>query len=128
MCHEASQSAFLHTQLYYLRILIISYLATFLGTNSLSVLMCHKAVNQSINPINQSINQSTSFRLTCRTLPSLTSRPLVPLPLSIFPPSLDLNPFSLPTPPLPLSEGPGNPGNFGRTLHVHCSQASFLVG
>jgi len=33
--------------------LIISYLATFLGTNSLSVLMCRKAVNQSIN---QSIN------------------------------------------------------------------------
>jgi len=29
--------------------LIISYLATFLGTNSLSVLMCRKAVNQSIN-------------------------------------------------------------------------------
>jgi len=26
-----------------------SYLATFLGTNSLSVLMCRKAVNQSIN-------------------------------------------------------------------------------
>jgi len=33
----------------YLRILIISDLATFLGTNSLSVLMCHKAVNQSIS-------------------------------------------------------------------------------
>jgi len=31
----------------YLRILIISYLATFLGTNSLSVLMCRKAVKQS---------------------------------------------------------------------------------
>jgi len=29
-----------------LRILIISYLAMFLGTNSLSVLMCRKAVNQ----------------------------------------------------------------------------------
>jgi len=28
--------------------LIISYLATFLGTNSLSVMMCRKAVNQSI--------------------------------------------------------------------------------
>jgi len=27
---------------------IISYLATFLGTNSLSVLMCHKAINQSM--------------------------------------------------------------------------------
>jgi len=33
----------------YLRILIISYLATFLGTNSHSVLMCRKEVNQSIS-------------------------------------------------------------------------------
>jgi len=51
MCHEAGQSAFLHTQLYLstnLRILIISYLATFLVTNSLYVLMCRKAVNQSV--------------------------------------------------------------------------------
>jgi len=40
----------------YLRIQIISYLATFLGTNCLSVLMCRKAVSQSID---QSINQST---------------------------------------------------------------------
>jgi len=33
MCHEAGQSAFLHTQLYLsIRILIISDLATFLGT------------------------------------------------------------------------------------------------
>jgi len=31
----------------YLRILIIFYSATFLGTNSLYVLMCRKAVNQS---------------------------------------------------------------------------------
>jgi len=47
MCHVAGQSAFLHTHIY-LRILIISYLATFLGTNSLSVLMCRKvAINQS---------------------------------------------------------------------------------
>jgi len=45
MCHEAGQSAFLHTQtnLYHI------FLAKFLGTNSLSVLMYHKAVNQSIN-------------------------------------------------------------------------------
>jgi len=50
MCHEAGQSTFLHTYIrIYLRILIISYLATFLGTNSLPVLMCRKAVNQSIN-------------------------------------------------------------------------------
>jgi len=37
--------------------LIISYLATFLGTNSLYVLMCRKAVNQSIN---QSINHENA--------------------------------------------------------------------
>jgi len=48
MCREASQSAFLYKHIY-LRILIISYLATFLGTNSLSMLMRRKAVNQSIN-------------------------------------------------------------------------------
>jgi len=44
----ASQRFFIHSCIY-LRILIISYLETFLGTNSLSVLMCRKAVNQSIN-------------------------------------------------------------------------------
>jgi len=44
----ASQRFFIHSCIY-LRILIISYLATFLGTNSLSVLMCRKAVNRSIN-------------------------------------------------------------------------------
>jgi len=46
----ASQRFFIHSCIY-LRIFIISYLATFLGTNStnsLSVLMCRKAVNQSI--------------------------------------------------------------------------------
>jgi len=53
----ASQRFFIHSCIY-LRILIISYLATFLGTNSLSVLMCRKAVNQSIN---QSINQPLSM-------------------------------------------------------------------
>jgi len=42
----ASQRFFIHSCIY-LRILIISYLATFLGDNSLSVLMCRKAVNQS---------------------------------------------------------------------------------
>jgi len=46
----ASQRFFIHSCIY-LRILIISYLATFLGTNSLSVLMCRKAVNQSIKHI-----------------------------------------------------------------------------
>jgi len=44
----SSQRFFIHSCIY-LRIWIISYLATFLiGTNSLSVLMCRKAVNQSI--------------------------------------------------------------------------------
>jgi len=43
-----SVSSFIHSCIY-LRILIISCLAMFLGTNSLSELMCHKAVNQSIN-------------------------------------------------------------------------------
>jgi len=43
----ASQRFFIYSCIY-LQILIISYLATFLGTNSLSVLMCRKAVNQSI--------------------------------------------------------------------------------
>jgi len=46
----AIQRFFIYSYIY-LRILIVSYLATFLGTNSLSVLMCLKqSVNQSINP------------------------------------------------------------------------------
>jgi len=44
----ASQCFFIHSCIY-LRTLIISYLATFLGINGLSVLMCRKAVNQSID-------------------------------------------------------------------------------
>jgi len=44
----ASQRFFIHSCIY-LRILIKCYLATVLGTNSLSVLMCRKAINQSIN-------------------------------------------------------------------------------
>jgi len=51
----ASEHFFIHSCIY-LRLLIISHLATFLGTNSLSVLICRKAVNQSIN---QSSNQYT---------------------------------------------------------------------
>jgi len=43
----ASKRFFIHGCIYRW-ILIISYLATFLGTNSLYVLMCRKAVNQSI--------------------------------------------------------------------------------
>jgi len=42
----ASQRFFIHSCIY-LRILIISYLATFLSTNSLSVLMCRKTDNKS---------------------------------------------------------------------------------
>jgi len=42
----ASQRFFIHSCIY-LRIWIISYLVTFLGTYSLSVLKCRKAVNQS---------------------------------------------------------------------------------
>jgi len=45
----ASQRFFIIHSCIYLWILIISYLAAFLGTNSLYVLMCCKAVNQSIN-------------------------------------------------------------------------------
>jgi len=46
----ASQRFFIHScRPIYLRILIISYLATFLWTNRLSILMCRKAVNQLIN-------------------------------------------------------------------------------
>jgi len=49
----ASQRFFMQSCIY-LRIFVISYLATFLGTNSLSVLMCRKAVYQSIKtPIPQ---------------------------------------------------------------------------
>jgi len=48
MCHEAGQSAFLHTN-FYLSTNLDLYLATFLDTNSLYVLMCRKTVNQSIN-------------------------------------------------------------------------------
>jgi len=43
----ASQRFFIHSCIY-LRILIISDLVTFFGTNSLYVLMCRKAVNQSM--------------------------------------------------------------------------------
>jgi len=46
----ASQRFFIYSCIY-LRILIICLLATFLGTNSLSVLMCCKAVNQSIHKL-----------------------------------------------------------------------------
>jgi len=44
----ASQRFFIHSCIY-VRILIISYLATFLGTNSLSMLKCRKEVNQSMH-------------------------------------------------------------------------------
>jgi len=58
----ASQRFFIQIYIY-LRILIISYLATSLGTSSLSVLMCRKAVNQSnVNRIN--IKQNASYIFT----------------------------------------------------------------
>jgi len=46
--HDVKLHPHFHCHWYciYLRILIISYLATFLGTNSLYVLMCRRAVNQ----------------------------------------------------------------------------------
>jgi len=44
--------------------MIISYLATFLGTNSLSVLMCRKAVNQSINLIKIKLLNKV-FKVSC---------------------------------------------------------------
>jgi len=62
----ASQRFFIHSCIY-LRILIISYLATFLGISSLSMLMCRKAVNQSINPINQSSKYIFNFSLVSAT-------------------------------------------------------------
>jgi len=37
------------------------YLATFLGTNSLSVLMCRKTVNQSINQSDETITVSSCY-------------------------------------------------------------------
>jgi len=52
----SSQRFFIHSCIY-LRILIISFLKTFLGTNSLSVLMCRKAVNQSILQLQERLTQ-----------------------------------------------------------------------
>jgi len=51
----ARQRFFIHRCIYIL-IVITSYLAAFLGTNSLSVLMCRKAVNQSINQLDAATN------------------------------------------------------------------------
>jgi len=75
-----SQHFFIHSCIYIL-ILIISYLATFLGTNSFSVLMCRKAVNQAIN---QSI-VCLSFCLASCTYYSVLVLTiiLVPLPLPV---------------------------------------------
>jgi len=57
----ASHRFFIHSCIY-LRILIISCLTTFLSTNSLSVLMCRKAVNQSIS------YPCTYLEINCRFL------------------------------------------------------------
>jgi len=64
-----SQRFFVHSCIY-LRILIISYLATFLGTNSFSVLMCRKAVNQSIKAIIQTRSACTEV-LVCLQLTAI---------------------------------------------------------
>jgi len=60
----ASQRFFIHSYIY-LRILITSDLATFLGTNSFSVLMCCIAVNQSntsiINDVESRDHLETDF-------------------------------------------------------------------
>jgi len=61
----ASQRFFIHNCIY-LRILIISYLATFLGSNSLSVLMCRKTVNQSILQTCSCKRAVTQTKLTLR--------------------------------------------------------------
>jgi len=68
MCHEAGQSAFLHPQLFLSTSLIIPYLATFLGTNSLSVLMYRKAVNQSIKAILYAHTRGKSIYIPGRPL------------------------------------------------------------
>jgi len=64
----ASQRFFIHNCIY-LRILIIYYLATFLGTNSLSVLMCCKAVNQSIIHKNSLLASCRSRSTGCSERP-----------------------------------------------------------
>jgi len=56
----ASQRFFIHSCIYQ-RILIMSYLATFLGTNSLSALMCRKAVNHPLNQSTEVSKMITSF-------------------------------------------------------------------
>jgi len=49
MCHEAGQSAFLHAHLYLSTNVNHILFSNVFGTDSLSMLMCRKAVNQSIN-------------------------------------------------------------------------------
>jgi len=65
----ASQRFFIHSCIY-LRILIISYLATFLGTNSLFVLMCRKTVNLSINQANNQTIKAIKAIQTNQTKPN----------------------------------------------------------
>jgi len=62
----ASQRFFIHSCIYIL-IMIISYLETFLGTNSLSVLMCCKAVDQSaLRALSNSMRQALPWQLAVR--------------------------------------------------------------
>jgi len=70
MCHEAGQSAVLHAQLYLSTNLDHILFSNVLGTNSLSALMCCKAVNQSINHLLDSIYRAADNGLTVTTLHS----------------------------------------------------------
>jgi len=60
----ASQHFFMRSCIY-LRILIISYLATFLGTNSISVLMYHEVVNQSNSALHLYLSLISYHRPSC---------------------------------------------------------------
>jgi len=57
--HCQCQCFFIHSCIY---LFIISYLATYLGTNGLSVLMCRKAVNQTNQTRNVIIKRPLSHR------------------------------------------------------------------
>jgi len=75
VCNDTKYIAF------FFLILIISYLATFLGTNSLSVLMCLKEVNQSINLLKVQSSDKVS-RQTLTTSRVTFSNCCNPLPAS----------------------------------------------
>jgi len=70
----ASQRFFIRSCIY-LRILIISYLATFFDTNSLSVLMCCRAVDRSIDQYMGKLVISSQF--LCHQRTSVTTTKLI---------------------------------------------------